>query len=444
MISQFFILSARGDTIINRDFRHDLVKNTPEIFFRQVKLDKGDAPPIFNTDGVSFVYLKKTTGLYLVMTTRGNISPSFIMEILNRISKIIKDFCGVLTEEAIRKNFVLIYEIIDEALDFGYPQLTATDQIKKYIVNEPIPVDSAKQLMSKTSAINLPLPFGILKQNTQTSKVTTIPIDNKNKKNEIFVDVYERISITFNSTGYVINSSIEGCIQMKSYLLNNPEIKLALNDNLVLGRNSGIISNAVLDDYNFHECVNASEFEVNKIVRIRPPEGEFVAMNYRVTSEFDPPFRFFTYIEEPSNYKLEVTLRIKATMPKEYSGNNVVVKFPVPKNISNVYCELPKGAVNQTAEYESATNMVKWSIRKFSGTLEHSLKAKISLQSNVNTMNARKEIGPIVMSFEIPMYNLSGLQIKYLKIEEAVKSKVPPNRWVRFITQSSSYVCRLT
>jgi len=116
MISQFFILSARGDTIINRDFRHDLVKNTPEIFFREVKLYKGEAPPIFNSDGVSFVYLKKTTGLYLVMTTRGNISPSFIMEVLNRVSKIIKDFCGVLTEEAIRKNFVLIYEIIDEAL----------------------------------------------------------------------------------------------------------------------------------------------------------------------------------------------------------------------------------------------------------------------------------------------------------------------------------------
>ena len=61
MISQFFILSARGDTIINRDckfsshqlltlfqlVRHDLVKNTPEIFFRNVKLYKGDAPPIF-------------------------------------------------------------------------------------------------------------------------------------------------------------------------------------------------------------------------------------------------------------------------------------------------------------------------------------------------------------------------------------------------------------
>ena len=71
-------------------------------------------------------------------------------------------------------------------------------------------------------------------------------------------------------------------------------------------------------------------------------KGEFVAMNYRVNGDFDPPFRFFSYIEEPSNYRLEFTLRIKATFPKEYGGNNVTIKFNVPRNISNVYTELPK------------------------------------------------------------------------------------------------------
>ena len=40
MISQIFFLSARGDTVINRDFRSDLIKNTPELFYRKVKLAK--------------------------------------------------------------------------------------------------------------------------------------------------------------------------------------------------------------------------------------------------------------------------------------------------------------------------------------------------------------------------------------------------------------------
>ena len=35
---------------------------------------------------------------------------------------------------------------------------------------------------------------------------------DKKKKNEIFVDVYEKISVLFNSSGYTINSAIDGCI----------------------------------------------------------------------------------------------------------------------------------------------------------------------------------------------------------------------------------------
>jgi AP-4 complex subunit mu-1 len=59
MLSQFFILSARGDTIITRDctttshsnllsiVRLDLGRETSEIFFRKVKFWQGDPPPVF-------------------------------------------------------------------------------------------------------------------------------------------------------------------------------------------------------------------------------------------------------------------------------------------------------------------------------------------------------------------------------------------------------------
>ena len=52
--------------------------------------------------------------------------------------KMIRDYCGVLNEESIRKNFVLIYEIIDEAIDYGHAQLVTTEQIRQFIVNEPV------------------------------------------------------------------------------------------------------------------------------------------------------------------------------------------------------------------------------------------------------------------------------------------------------------------
>ena len=51
-----------------------------------------------------------------------------------------QDYCGVLSEDAIRKNFVLVYELLDEIIDYGYPQSTSTDALKMFVLNEPIPV----------------------------------------------------------------------------------------------------------------------------------------------------------------------------------------------------------------------------------------------------------------------------------------------------------------
>ena len=46
--------------------------------------------------------------------------------------------------------------------------------------------------------------------------------------------------------------------------------------------------------------------ELNKTIRINPPDGEFAVMNYRVTSDFQAPFRVFPFIEELSSYKFEL------------------------------------------------------------------------------------------------------------------------------------------
>ena len=47
------------------------------------------------------------------------------------------------------------------------------------------------------------------------------------------------------------------------------------------------------------------------------------------------------------------------------------------------------------------------------------------------------------MNFEIPMYNVSRLAVQYLKIANPTNNKkYNPHRWVRYVTQSSSYVFR--
>lgn len=126
--------------------------------------------------------------------------------------KVIKDFCGVFTEESLRKNFVLAYEIIDEMVDFGYPQSISTEQVRPYMVNTPVQVENTGTSFFRTN---------IITPNTVPPASVKRSITG-NKRNEIYVDLFEKITTLFNASGYVINSSIEGCIQMKSYLVGNP------------------------------------------------------------------------------------------------------------------------------------------------------------------------------------------------------------------------------
>ncbi len=52
--------------------------------------------------------------------------------------------------------------------------------------------------------------------------------------------------------------------------------------------------------------------------------------------------------------------------------------------------------------------MVTWRVTKFKGGAEHTLKTFISVESD----QYQKDLGPITMTFEIPMYNVSNLQVK--------------------------------
>jgi len=85
-----------------------------------VKSSSDNQPPVFNFEGINYIFLE-LEGIYLVSTTRFNAQVSLILNYLNQIVNVIKDFCGSLSENVVRKNFILIYEILDEMMDFGYP-----------------------------------------------------------------------------------------------------------------------------------------------------------------------------------------------------------------------------------------------------------------------------------------------------------------------------------
>jgi AP-4 complex subunit mu-1 len=127
-------------------------------------------------------------------------------------------------------------------------------------------------------------------------------------------------------------------------------------------------------------------------------------------------------------------------------------------------CDLGHGSVGQQAEFVPAGSgggssscssgggggaesgsesqpCVVWTLKKFPGNTEQCVRVRVTLKEPAGPLT-RKEVGPISLAFEVPMYNVSNLQVKYLRIADQGKA-YNPYRWVRYVTQSSSYVCRV-
>ncbi|KAG6543758.1 hypothetical protein Mapa_014942 [Marchantia paleacea] len=447
MISQFFVLSLRGDNIVFRDYRGDVPKGSAEIFFRKVKFWQGEegeeAPPVFKMDGVNYLHVK-VGGLLFVATTRVNLSPALVLELLQRIARVTKDYLGILNEDSLRKNFVLVYELLDEMIDFGYPQTTSTEALKSFVFNEPVVIDAARLPSLGPAALFIQGSKRVPGTSVTKSVVANEP--GGRKREEVFVDIIEKISVTFNAAGYILTSEIDGTIQMKSYLSGNPEIRVALNEDLSIGRNEygggfgGGVGMVILDDCNFHESVRLDDFETDHYLTLVPPDGEFPVMNYRMTQEFKPPFKVFPVIEEAGPFKAEIVLKVRADFPATVTANTVVLRVPLPKTTSRVSFEMEPGAVGQSTDFKEANKTIEWSCRKIVGGSEHTLRAKLTLTQERNA-NIKKEAGPISMSFTIPMFNASKLAVRYLQVVKKSKS-YNPYRWVRYVTHSNSYVIR--
>lgn len=268
-------------------------------------------------DGVNYLFVKKN-GLYFVATTRYNVSPSYILELLTRLCRVFKDYCGVLSEETLRKNFILCYELLDETLDYGFAQDTSTEGLKVHVHNEAILVGDAVLSKPKASSKFMNRSSNIKAASAVKKPVATAGQSSKKQdENELFCDILERLNVVFSSGGQMLNASIEGRIQLKSYLSGNPELRLALNEDLVIG-NTGArqYGQVVLDDCNFHDCVQLDEFERDRVLIFQPPDGEFTVINYRITGDFRAPFRIFPFVEELSPPRSRWCSRSAPTCPR--------------------------------------------------------------------------------------------------------------------------------
>ena len=293
--SAVYLLNMRGDVLISRSFRDGVDRNVVEGFRTQIIQKKLLlAAPVHQVGGFKFAH---------------------------EMIRLFKSyFGGRLNVDAIKNNFVLIYELLDEIMDNGVPQVLTPSILKQYVLQQGSGIlgDVGGQGAGAGAGEGGLHAAAAIKNATLqvTGAVGWRREGILYKKNVVYLDVVEQVNLLTSSKGAILKADATGRVIMKTQLSGMPNLKLCVNDVGVMsnasspggrsssGSESGPGRSQVvqpqqrrpkqtiaLDDVTFHQCVNLSQFQGDRIVSFTPPDGEFELMRYRVTDNLSLPFK---------------------------------------------------------------------------------------------------------------------------------------------------------
>ena len=70
----------------------------------------------------------------MLALSKRNSNAAEIILFLHRLTQVLVEYFKELEEESIRDNFVIIYELLDEMMDFGYPQTTESKILQELVL----------------------------------------------------------------------------------------------------------------------------------------------------------------------------------------------------------------------------------------------------------------------------------------------------------------------
>jgi AP-1 complex subunit mu len=183
-ISAIYFLDQKGKPIIFRNYRGEVNQNISENFQRKVlELEEINMKPVFSVSNVHYAWIKHRN-IYIVAVAKRNPNLTLIFSFLHKLVDILIEYFNQLEEESIRDNFVMIYELLDEVMDHGYPQNTETKILKEYIKTDANKIKADKTRDDKLSALITGPQFR--------------PDGIKYKINQAFLDVVERVNSLVN------------------------------------------------------------------------------------------------------------------------------------------------------------------------------------------------------------------------------------------------------
>ncbi|RUS83899.1 hypothetical protein EGW08_008313 [Elysia chlorotica] len=410
MIHSLFVINSSGDVFLEKHWKSVVNKSICDYFFEaQSKLSNpGDVAPVIATPHHYLINIYRSS-LYFVAVVTTEVPPLFVIEFLHRICDTFEDYFKDCSENILKEHFVIVYELLDEMLDNGFPLAVESNVLKELIKPPNLLRTITDTMTGKSTSVSDTLPTG------QLSNIPWRRTGVKYTNNEAYFDIIEEIDAIIDKSGTTVIAEIQG---------------------------------KVFNVF-FFFCLQSE-----KILSFVPPDGHFRMMSYHIGSNnmvaIPLYLRHNITFREGSAGRFEVTIGPKQTMGK--SIEDVVLEVPFPKCVLNVTLTCNQGKNS----FDPVSKLMTWDVGKIDPAKLPTIKGNITLQTGVPI----PESNPIItVMFTIQQMAVSGLKVNRLDMygEDCSASSSPgstgvgkylphskykPFKGVKYITRAGKFQVR--
>ncbi|THD24763.1 AP-2 complex subunit mu [Fasciola hepatica] len=349
MIGGLFIYNHKGEVLISRIFRDDVSRNAADAFrVNVIHARQQVRSPITIIARTSFFHVKRAN-IWICAVARRNVNAVMVFQLLHALLTVMKEYFGRVTEENIKNNFVLIYEILDEVIDYGYAQNTDTGTLKSLITQAGTKSASKEETAQITNQV--------------TGQIGWRREGIKYRRNELFLDIMESVNLLMSPQG----NWYRFCVSRRAHFISQESKTVAVK----LFRKS---PRTYLNERN--TMFSSSLFVIFAPVVSNP------TLQLSVFQEISLPFRVIPLVRELGKTKMDVKVVVKANFRPSLFAQKIEVRIPTPTNTSGVQVVCMKGR----AKYKAAENAIIWKLFRTSQVLSAHVAGRVVMKSYLSGM----------------------------------------------------------
>ncbi|KAI9203109.1 adaptor complex AP-3 domain-containing protein [Polychytrium aggregatum] len=421
MIDSIFITDGAGKVLVEKHYHAITPRSLVDQYWSTTKSSKRGVPPVAQVSSFYFHRISKG-GVFFLAVSEFEAPPLEVLSFLHRTVEIFEDYFGAISETAIKEHFVIIYELLDELLDYGSPYITEPN-----ILKELVPPPSL--LNTVINAVAIGTAFGTKQPVGTISNVPWRSSGIKYITNEVFFDINEVVDCILDRNSNVVTGQIHGEIQCNARLSGMPECLLSFT-------NSRVFEDSMVS---LHPSVKHARFERDRCLSFIPPDGNFKLMAFEtpLLSHQGLPIsvrvQFHAYNQ---NGKFSISLQ-----PRYTAGGSLekcIIYFDVPEGVVPTKLNASIG----TGNFDQMNNQVRWDLGKI---------PKDFMSSGVPIFTGELNCGPehseflsltrtVCVEFKASMYSASGLKIDTLQLHH---EDYTPFKGVRSMTRSGKFQIRV-